>query len=90
MSVPQAASDLLAHSARTTLGHPLPIAMVPPNLRGEAGPVKPPNSVLSSYGTTVFEVMSRLAIEHGIAAPVNAALASLVRHMSTRKAARVG
>jgi aspartate/methionine/tyrosine aminotransferase len=38
--------------------------MVPLNLRGEAGPVKPPNSVLSSYGTTVFEVMSRLAIEH--------------------------
>jgi aspartate/methionine/tyrosine aminotransferase len=26
--------------------------------------VKAPNSVLSSYGTTVFEVMSRLAIEH--------------------------
>ncbi len=26
--------------------------------------MKPPNSVLSSYGTTVFEVMSRLAIEH--------------------------
>jgi len=27
--------------------------------------VKPANSVLSSYGTTVFEVMSRLAQEHG-------------------------
>ncbi len=27
--------------------------------------MKPANSVLSSYGTTVFEVMSRLAIEHG-------------------------
>ena len=27
--------------------------------------VKSANSVLSSYGTTVFEVMSRLAIEHG-------------------------
>ncbi len=26
--------------------------------------MKPANSVLSSYGTTVFEVMSRLAIEH--------------------------
>ena len=26
--------------------------------------MKSPNSVLSSYGTTVFEVMSRLAIEH--------------------------
>jgi aspartate/methionine/tyrosine aminotransferase len=26
--------------------------------------VKAPNSVLSSYGTTVFEVMSRLAMEH--------------------------
>jgi N-succinyldiaminopimelate aminotransferase len=27
--------------------------------------VKPANSVLSSYGTSVFEVMSRLAIKHG-------------------------
>ncbi|MBO6559110.1 MAG: aminotransferase [Nisaea sp.] len=27
--------------------------------------MKPANSLLSSYGTTVFEVMSRLAIEHG-------------------------
>ena len=27
--------------------------------------MKPPNDVLSGYGTTVFEVMSRLAIEHG-------------------------
>jgi len=27
--------------------------------------VKPANSVMSGYGTTVFEVMSRLAIEHG-------------------------
>ena len=27
--------------------------------------VKPANEVLSGYGTTVFEVMSRLAIEHG-------------------------
>ena len=27
-------------------------------------PVKPANDVLSGYGTTVFEVMSRLAIEH--------------------------
>ena len=27
--------------------------------------MKPANSVLSSYGTTVFEVMSRLAQEHG-------------------------
>jgi len=27
--------------------------------------VKPVNSVLSSYGTTIFEVMSRLAAEHG-------------------------
>src|SRR3546814_9982267 len=27
-------------------------------------PMKPVNSLLSSYGTTVFEVMSRLAIEH--------------------------
>jgi N-succinyldiaminopimelate aminotransferase len=27
--------------------------------------VKPANSVMSSFGTTVFEVMSRLAIEHG-------------------------
>jgi aspartate/methionine/tyrosine aminotransferase len=27
--------------------------------------VKPANSVLSSYGTTIFEVMSRLAAEHG-------------------------
>jgi aspartate/methionine/tyrosine aminotransferase len=27
--------------------------------------MKPANSVLSGYGTTVFEVMSRLAIEHG-------------------------
>ena len=26
--------------------------------------MKPANSILSSYGTTVFEVMSRLAIEH--------------------------
>ncbi len=26
--------------------------------------MKEPNAVLSSYGTTVFEVMSRLAIEH--------------------------
>ena len=26
--------------------------------------MKTPNSVLSSYGTTVFEVMSRLAMEH--------------------------
>src|SRR3546814_18308385 len=26
--------------------------------------MKPVNSLLSSYGTTVFEVMSRLAIEH--------------------------
>ena len=31
---------------------------------GKGRPVKEPNSVLSSYGTTVFEVMSRLAIEH--------------------------
>lgn len=27
--------------------------------------VKAANSITSSYGTTVFEVMSRLAIEHG-------------------------
>ena len=27
--------------------------------------MKPANSILSGYGTTVFEVMSRLAIEHG-------------------------
>jgi len=27
--------------------------------------VKPANSVLSSYGTSIFEVMSRLAVEHG-------------------------
>ena len=27
--------------------------------------MKPANSVMSGYGTTVFEVMSRLAIEHG-------------------------
>ena len=27
--------------------------------------MKAPNSVLSGYGTTVFEVMSRLAMEHG-------------------------
>ncbi len=27
--------------------------------------MKPANSVLSGLGTTVFEVMSRLAIEHG-------------------------
>ncbi|MCC2113387.1 MAG: aminotransferase class I/II-fold pyridoxal phosphate-dependent enzyme, partial [Hyphomicrobiales bacterium] len=27
--------------------------------------MKPANGVFSSYGTTVFEVMSRLAIEHG-------------------------
>jgi aspartate/methionine/tyrosine aminotransferase len=27
--------------------------------------VKPGNSVLTSYGTTIFEVMSRLAVEHG-------------------------
>lgn len=27
--------------------------------------MKPANSVLSSYGTTIFEVMSRLAAEHG-------------------------
>ena len=27
--------------------------------------MKPPNTILSGYGTTVFEVMSRLAIEHG-------------------------
>jgi N-succinyldiaminopimelate aminotransferase len=27
--------------------------------------VKPANSVMSGYGTTVFEVMSRLAMEHG-------------------------
>ena len=26
--------------------------------------MKPANALLSSYGTTVFEVMSRLAIEH--------------------------
>ena len=26
--------------------------------------MKPTNSVLSSFGTTIFEVMSRLAIEH--------------------------
>ena len=26
--------------------------------------MKPANTLLSSYGTTVFEVMSRLAIEH--------------------------
>ena len=31
---------------------------------GKGRPVKEPNSVLSSYGTTVFEVMSRLAVEH--------------------------
>lgn len=28
-------------------------------------PVKPANSVLSSYGTTIFEVMSQLAAKHG-------------------------
>ena len=27
--------------------------------------MKPANTILSSYGTTVFEVMSRLAVEHG-------------------------
>ena len=27
--------------------------------------MKPANSILSGLGTTVFEVMSRLAIEHG-------------------------
>ena len=27
--------------------------------------MKPGNSVVGSFGTTVFEVMSRLAIEHG-------------------------
>src|SRR3546814_19852173 len=32
-------------------------------------PMKPVNSLLSSYGTTVFEVMSRLAIEHGAITP---------------------
>ena len=26
--------------------------------------MKPGNSILSSYGTTIFEVMSRLAVEH--------------------------
>ncbi|MCZ6603549.1 MAG: aminotransferase, partial [Alphaproteobacteria bacterium] len=26
--------------------------------------MKPANSVITSYGTTVFEVMSRLAVEH--------------------------
>ena len=26
--------------------------------------LKPANDILSSYGTTVFEVMSRLAMEH--------------------------
>ena len=31
--------------------------------RGER--MKPANAILSGYGTTVFEVMSRLAIEHG-------------------------
>ena len=30
----------------------------------ESHPMKPANSVLSRYGTTIFEVMSRLAIEH--------------------------
>ena len=35
-----------------------------PRARGGAI-VKPANSVLSGLGTTVFEVMSRLAIEHG-------------------------
>ena len=27
--------------------------------------MKPTNRILSGYGTSVFEVMSRLAIEHG-------------------------
>ncbi len=35
------------------------------NSQPEGGGVKPANSVLSGLGTTVFEVMSRLAIEHG-------------------------
>ena len=32
---------------------------------GRGAPVKPGNSVLSSYGTTIFETMSRQAAEHG-------------------------
>ena len=51
----------LARGARGCLSG----GVIPRRPRRKGLPVKPANAVLSSYGTTIFTVMSKLAVEHG-------------------------